>query len=132
MATVRKVLISEQTSNPNSPQNSQILSRQIRLKIASLMRLVALPFLQFASISKQGGTNHRNTGYTSVPRSSKGYSHTYSTWIPLSRLQRIYRLRHLTLGVVGSSRLSIGNQLMKSDRVYFFSRNSEERWDSIA
>ena len=105
---------------------------QIRLKMISLIRLVVLPSLQFASILKQGGTNHRNTGYTSVPRSSKGYSHTYSTWIPLSRLQRIYRLRHLTLGVVGSSRLSIGNQLMKSDRVYFFSRNSEERWDSIA
>lgn len=43
----------------------------------------------------------------------------------LSRLQRIYRFRHLTLGVVGSSHLSIDNQLMKSDRVYFFSRNSE-------
>ena len=43
----------------------------------------------------------------------------------LSRLQRIYRHRHLTLGVVGSSHLSNGNQLMKSDRVYFFSRNSE-------
>ena len=43
----------------------------------------------------------------------------------LSRLQRIYRHRHLTLGVVGSSHLSIGNQLMKSDGVYFFSRNGE-------
>ncbi len=43
----------------------------------------------------------------------------------LSRLQRIYRNRYLTLGVVGSSHLSNGNQLMKSDRVYFFSRNSE-------
>ena len=60
-----------------------------------------------------------------MPRSSKGYSHTYNTWMQLSRLQRIYRNRHLTLGVVGSSHLSIDNQLMKSDRVYFFSRNSE-------
>ena len=60
-----------------------------------------------------------------MPRSSKGYSHTYNTWMQLSRLQRIYRLRHLTLGVVGSSHLSIGNQLVKSDRVYFFSRNSK-------
>ena len=60
-----------------------------------------------------------------MPRSSKGYSHTYNTWMQLSRLQRIYRFRHLTLGVVGSSHLSIDNQLMKSDRVYFFSRNSE-------
>ena len=42
----------------------------------------------------------------------------------LSRLQRIYRFRHLTLGVVGSSHLSIDNQLMKSEQVYFFSRNS--------
>ena len=42
----------------------------------------------------------------------------------LSRLQRIYRHRYLTLGVVGSSHLSNGNQLMKSDRVYFFSRNA--------
>ena len=49
----------------------------------------------------------------------------------LSRLQRIYRLRHLTLGVVGSSHLSNGNQLVKSDRVYFFSRNSEERWTAL-
>jgi hypothetical protein len=61
-----------------------------------------------------------------VPRSSKGYSHTYNTWMQLSRLQRIYRHRYLTLGVVGSSHLSNGNQLMKSDRVYFFSRNSED------
>ncbi len=45
----------------------------------------------------------------------------------LSRLQRIYRHRRSTLGVVGNSRLSNGNQLMKSDRVYFFSRNSDER-----
>ena len=42
----------------------------------------------------------------------------------LSRLQRIYRHRYLTLGVVGSSHLSNVNQLMKSDRVYFFSRNA--------
>ena len=54
-----------------------------------------------------------------MPRSSKGYSHTYNTWMQLSRL-------HLTLGVVGSSHLSNGNQLMKSDRVYFFSRNSKD------
>ena len=60
-----------------------------------------------------------------MPRSSEGYSHTYNTWMQLSRLQRIYRFRHLTLGVVGSSHLSIDNQLVKSDRVYFFSRNSE-------
>ena len=59
-----------------------------------------------------------------MPRSSKGYSHTYNTWMQLSRLQRIYRFHHLTLGVVGSSHLSNGNQLVKSDRVYFFSRNS--------
>ena len=44
----------------------------------------------------------------------------------LSRLQRIYRHRYLTLGVVGSSHLSNGNQLVKSDRVYFFSRNSDD------
>jgi hypothetical protein len=61
-----------------------------------------------------------------VPRSSKGYSHTYNTWMQLSRLQRIYRLRHLTLGVVSSNHLSIVNQLVKSDRVYFFSRNSKD------
>ena len=61
-----------------------------------------------------------------MPRSSKGYSHTYNTWMQLSRLQRIYRHRYLTLGVVGSSHLSNGNQLVKSDRVYFFSRNSDD------
>ena len=60
-----------------------------------------------------------------MPRSSKGYSHTYNTWMQLSRLQRIYRHRYLTLGVVGNSHLSNGNQLMKSDRVYFFSRNDK-------
>ena len=61
-----------------------------------------------------------------MPRSSKGYSHTYNTRMQLSRLQRIYRHRYLTLGVVGSSHLSNGNQLVKSDRVYFFSRNSDD------
>ena len=80
---------------------------QIRLKMISLIRLVVLPSLQFASILKQGGTNHRNTGYTSVPRSSKGYSHTYNTRMRLSRLQRIYRQRHLTLGVVDGNHLAI-------------------------
>ena len=59
-----------------------------------------------------------------MPRSSKGYSHTYNTWMQLSRLQRIYRFRHLTLRVAGSSHLSISNQLVKSEQVYFFSRNS--------
>ena len=33
----------------------------------------------------------------------KGYSHTYNTRIILSRLQRIYRIRHLTLRVAGTS-----------------------------
>ena len=32
-----------------------------------------------------------------MPRSSEGYSHTYNTWMQLSRLQRIYHLRCLKL-----------------------------------
>ena len=46
---------------------------------------------------KEELTNQKNSGWTSVDRSTKATLSTYNTWIQLSRLQKIYRLQGLKL-----------------------------------
>jgi hypothetical protein len=42
-------------------------------------------------------TNQKNTGWTSVDRSTKATLSTYNTWIQISRLQKVYRIQSLKL-----------------------------------
>ena len=42
-------------------------------------------------------TNQKNSGWTSVDRSTKATLSTYNTWIHVSRLQKIYHFQSLKL-----------------------------------
>ena len=42
-------------------------------------------------------TNQKNSGLTSVDRSTRATLSTYNTWIQVSRLQKIYRNQRLQL-----------------------------------
>ena len=46
---------------------------------------------------KEERTNQKNSGWTSVDRSTKATLSTYNTWIQLSRLQKIYHIHSLKL-----------------------------------
>ena len=43
-----------------------------------------------------------------MPRSSEGYSHTYNTWIQLSRFQEIYHCQSLKLTI---AKISFGAEV---------------------
>ena len=70
---------------------------------------------------KKGRTNRRNYRKNLSRSQHKDYSQAYNTWMQLSRLQRIYHLRNLTYDCWRI--LQRKYQRLKSDQVYFFSRN---------
>ena len=63
-------------------------------------------------------TNQKNSGWTSVDRSTKATLSTYNTWIQLSRLQKIYHFQSLKLRLatkpltVRAARMQQGRDLM--------------------
>ena len=64
------------------------------------------------------GTNQKNTGWTSVDRSTMATLSTYNTWIQISRLQKVYRIQGLKLKLpakpvtVNAVRMQQGRDLM--------------------
>ena len=48
-------------------------------------------------LKREERTNQKNSGWTSVDRSTKATLSTYNTWIQLSRLQKIYHFQSLKL-----------------------------------
>ena len=55
------------------------------------------PVYEYPNQEKGKWTNQKNSGWTSVDRSTKATLSTYNTWIQLSRLQKVYHFQSLKL-----------------------------------
>ena len=65
-----------------------------RATISFQLNVLPKPHIKAQSIER---TNQKNSGLTSVDRSTKATLSTYNTWIQVSRLQKIYHLPSLKL-----------------------------------
>ena len=65
-----------------------------RATISFQLNVLPKPHIKTQSIER---TNQKNSGLTSVDRSTKATLSTYNTWIHVSRLQKIYHFQSLKL-----------------------------------
>ena len=75
-------------------------------------------------ISNSRKNKSQNPGINLSASQHKDYSHTYNTRINTKSSTKDLSLPPFNLMISWHQSLSIGNQLMKSEQVYFFSRNS--------
>jgi hypothetical protein len=65
-----------------------------RATISFQLNVLPKPHIKAQSIER---TNQKNSGLTSVDRSTKATLSTYNTWIQVSRLQKIYHFQRKKL-----------------------------------
>ena len=65
-----------------------------RATISFQLNVLPKPHIKAQSIER---TNQKNSGLTSVDRSTKATLSTYNPWIQVSRLQKIYHFQHKKL-----------------------------------
>ena len=65
-----------------------------RATISFQLNVLPKPHIKAQSIER---TNQKNSGLTSVDRSTRATLSTYNTWIQVSRLQKIYHFQRKKL-----------------------------------
>ena len=85
-----------------------------RATISFQLNVLPKPHIKAQSIER---TNQKNSGLTSVDRSTKATLSTYNTWIQLGRLRKIYhsqrsKLRFTTIAFNSSSGLNARGQIL--------------------